>query len=258
MTERARAAQAKESADGRKAAKRAGAAARASQLRTLAENEADLDRALAALAGFSPEVSAQLLAELDGPDPVTQYSVAGRAAGSVSGLPGWLRERCLQPDAERLVRDWLVFRDLLVAHKEFSMAENPLPQVYEALGYSDGQSLAVDGVAAHGRDACDRLLGVAFALRTAQRALVTRRIGTTTGYAASDQWRTFDLTNRFLTAELARWVLDDAPSDPLIVSEIVGGRFSSVETDPLAGRHSGISPNEVDEALFVAELKRGR
>jgi hypothetical protein len=256
IAERARAVQAKESADARRAARRAGETARAAQTRTIDENEAALERALTALGRFSAGTAEALLADLDGPDPLSQYSVSGYSPGSLSGLPAWLRERCLLADADRVVRDTLAFRAAFVSYKEFSAGDNPLPQLYEALELSDGQSIAVDGVAALGREACDRLFAVAFSLRAAQRALVTRRIGTETGYAASDRWRVFDLTNRFVTPDLVRWLVADAPSDALVALRITAGDFSTVETDPLAGRHTGVSPHEVDEAGLLAELKR--
>jgi len=254
---RARAAQSKESAEMRRTAKRSGEAARVALLRTAEQNELDLERALSTVAVFEPTTLQFLASELDAADPITQFSTLGRATGDDAGLPGWLRDRCLAENAEGVVLDWLTFRAVFRAHKEFSArpADDPLPQIYEALSLQPGESLAVEGVLTAGRDECERLLRVALALRAAQRAAVARDIRSLTGYAAADAWHAFDRSNRFLTADLAEWIVADDPSPERIAAEIVSGRFSTDEFTS-AGRSTGIAPHAVDTDAFAADLRR--
>jgi len=254
---RARAAQAKESAESRRAAKRAGESARVALVRTVEQNERELELALDAVAKFEPTTLRSISTELDEADPITQWSTLGRNAVADAGLPGWLRDRCLGPNAESVVLDWLAFRAVFRAHKEFSArsADDPLPQLYEALSLQPGESLAVEGVLTAGRNECDRILHVALALRTAQRATVARDIRSLTGYAAADAWHAFDRANRFMTAGLAEWLVADDPSGERIAAQITAGVFSTDEfTD--AGRSTGITPHEIDGAALVADLRR--
>lgn len=256
---RAFAADARASADARRAAKRSGEAAREAAADAIERNARDLERAVAALRGFDAATVALLAAELDSPDPITQHSTRGRAATADAGLPGWLRERCLSPDAGRVVLDWLSFGPVFAAHREFSAraGDDPLGQVYEALSLGAAESLAVEGVATVGREACERILHVAFALRAAQRAGAARGIRSVSGYAAADAWRAFDRVNRFLTPALAEWLVLELPSDERVAAVIVSGRFRVDESTP-AGRSIGIAPGDIDEAAFAAELRRSR
>jgi hypothetical protein len=254
---RARAAQARESAETRRTAKRSGDAARLALTRTVEQNERDLELALDAVARFEPTTLGFLATEIASADPITQWSTLGRAPVADAGLPGWLRDRCLAPNAESVVLDWLTFRAVFRAHREFSArgADDPLPQLYEALSLQPGESLAVEGVLTAGRRECDRILRVALALRTAQRAAVARDIRSLTGYAAADAWHAFDRSNRFVTAQLAEWLVADDPDDDELAAQITAGRFSTDEfTD--AGRSTGIAPFEIDRAAFVADLRR--
>jgi len=263
VTARARAAQARESADALRSARRAGHAAREAITRTVAQNESDLDRALDAVSRFGESTLELLAAELDAPDPITQWSTLGRSPVADAGLPGWLRDRCLAPDAERVVLDWVTFADVFAAHREYSArpADDPLPQLYEALSLQPGfspetaPSIAVEGVATAGREACERIVRVAFALRAAQRAAVGRDIRSLGGYEAADAWHAFDRVNRFVTAGLAEWIVTDAPDDELIAAEVVAGRFSTDEFTP-HGRSTGIAPRAIDAAAFAADLRR--
>ena len=256
---RARAAQTRESAEIRKAAKRSGAASREAADRTIERNERDLDLALDAVGLFEPATLSLLADELDSAEPITQQSTHGHATVVDGGFPGWLRERCLTPDAERVVLDWLTFRTIFIAHKEFAAKgkENPLPQLYQALALTGARSIALDGVAALGRQACDRVLHVSFALRSAQRASVVRDIGSKGGYAAADHWHAFDRSNRFVTADLVAWIVGHSPVDAEVAAAIVRGDFawSGVKGD---GHDFGISPHQIDEAAFVNELSRAR
>ena len=259
LAARARAAQARESAEIRKAAKRVGSASRRAANRTIERNERDLDLALDAVGVFGPATLRLLENELDRADPITQHSAHGRATVADGGLPGWLRDRCVSPDAERLVLDWLTFRTIFMAHKEFAAKgkDNPLPQLYHALGLSNPRSITLDSVPALGREVCDRILHVSFALRTAQRATVVRDIGSKGGYAAADYWHAFDRSNRFLTADLVEWIVNQSPDDEAIAAAIVRGDFvwSGVKDD---GHDFGISPHDIDAVAFVNELSRSR
>jgi hypothetical protein len=256
---RALAAQARETTENRRLARRTGAAARDAAARTAVQNDNALALALDAVRRFDPATLDLLAAELDAEDPLTQHSGLGRAAAVDAGLPGWLRDRCLAPDAERVVRDWLEFRAIFAAHREFSARpnEDPLPQVYEALSLSSAESIAVEGVDAAGREVCERILHVALSLRAAQRAVLAREVRTVSGYAAADLLRAFDRSNRFLTAGLAEWIAADGPDDARVAAEIVAGEFSVDELDE-QGRSVGIAPFEVDPAALVAELGRTR
>jgi hypothetical protein len=256
---RARAAQAKESAEIRKTARRSGAASRETANRTIERNERDLDLALDAVGVFEPATLRLLTDELDSAEPITQHSTHGRAATPDGGLPAWLRDRCVAPDAERVVLDWLTFRSIFIAHKEFAAKgkENPLPQLYQAFALTGARSISLDSVPAIGREACDRVLHVSFALRAAQRATVVRDIGSKSGYAAADRWHAFDRSNRFITADLADWIVDNRPDDDAIATAIVRGDFawSGVKGD---GHDFGISPHDIDAPAFVNELSRTR
>jgi len=254
---RARAAQTRESAESRRTAKRSGDAARLALVRTVEQHERELELALDAVAKFEPTTLRSIGIEIDAADPITQWSTLGRNAVADAGLPGWLRDRCLGANAESVVLDWLTFRAVFRAHKAFSAraGDDPLPQLYEALSLQPGESLAVEGVLTAGRDECDRILHVALALRTAQRATVVRDIRTLTGYAAADAWHAFDRANRFMTADLAEWLVADDPSDERIAAEIAAARFSTDEFTA-AGRSTGITPHEVDAAALVADLRR--
>ena len=263
VTARALAAQARESADALRSARRSGEAAREAAARVVAQNERDLAHALEAVRRFDGTTLTLLAVELDAPDPITQWSTLGRAPAADAGLPGWLRDRCLGADPERVVLDWLTFRDVFVAHGEFSArpADDPLPQLYEALSLQPGsvlqraQSIAVEGVATAGRRPVERILHVAFAVRAAGRAAATRDIRSLSGYAAADAWRAFDRANRFMTAELAEWIVAADPPDDVVAAEILAGRFS---TDELTadGRSTGIAPFRVDAAGLAAALRR--
>jgi hypothetical protein len=203
IADRARAAHDRESAHGRRTAKRSGEAARAAAAAQIDDNRAGLEAALAAVEGFSEHTQRLLADELDAADPVTQYSPLGLSSVADAGLPGWLRDRVVRDgspraDAEAVVLDWLVFGGLFVAHREFSArpADDPLPQLYEALSLSTGESIAVEGVAAAGAGTCTRILHVALALRDAQRASADRARGSLSGYAAADAQRAFDRSHR--------------------------------------------------------------
>jgi hypothetical protein len=255
---RARAAQARESAETRRTARRSGDAARLALTRTAQQNERDLELALDAVARFEPTTLGFLAAEIGLADPITQWSTLGRASVADAGLPGWLRDRCLTPNAGSVVLDWLTFRAVFRSHRQFSArgTDDPLPQLYEALSLQPGESLAVEGVLTAGRRECDRILRVALALRTAQRAAAARDIRSLTGYAAADAWRSFDRSNRFVTAQLAEWFVSDDPDDDDVAAQIAAGRFSTEDfTD--AGRSTGIAPFRIDQAVFVADLRRG-
>jgi len=254
---RARAAQARDSAESRRAAKSTGEAARLNLIRTVEQNERDLELALDAVAKFEPTSLGFLAAEIDADDPITQWSTLGRATVADAGLPGWLRDRCLGVNAESVVLDWLTFRAVFRAHKEFSAraADDPLPQLYEALSLQSTESLAVEGVLTAGREQCDRILQVALSVRTAQRATVTRDIRSLTGYAAADAWHGFDRANRFVTAALAEWIVADDPSNDAIAARIAAGAYSTDEFTA-AGRSTGITPHDIDTAAFAADLRR--
>ena len=256
---RALAAQAREAAESRRRARRSGAAARDVAARTAAQNDSALALSLAAVRRFDTATLDLLAAELDAEDPITQHSGLGRASAADAGLPGWLRDRCLAPDAERVVRDWLEFRAVFAAHREFSARpnEDPLPQVYEALSLSSVESIAVEGVDAAGRAVCERILHVALSLRAAQRSTLAGEMRTVSGYAAADLLRAFDRSNRFLTAGLAEWIAADDPHDARVAAEVVAGAFSVDELDE-QGRSVGIAPFEIDAAALVAELGRTR
>ena len=256
---RARTAQDRETGAGRRAAKRASDAARAVLTGQLDENEAQLESALATVARFDVGLQGLLLAELDADDPITQHSALGRATTPDGGLPGWLRERALRDDAERVVRDWLAFGAVFSAHREFSArpADDPLPQLYEALSLFRAESIAVEGVETVGHEACTRILHVALALRSAQRASANRALGGATGYAAADSRRAFDRTHRFVTAELAEWIVEREPGDGQIAAAVTSGRFSDDALTP-EGRSVGISPHDIDERDVVAALRRAR
>jgi hypothetical protein len=254
---RARAAQARESADARRSARRSGHAAREAILRAVDENDRDLDEALEALSRFDDSTLTLMADELDAADPITQWSTLGRSPVVDAGLPGWLRDRCLAPDCERVVLDWIAFGHVFTAHREFSArtVDDPLPQLYEALSLQPGESITVEGVATVGRQRCERILHVAFAVRSAQRAATTRVIRSLGGYAAADAWHAFDRSNRFMTADLAEWLVTDDPSPESISAAIAAGQFSTAEFTP-SGRSTGVSPHDIDEAAFVADLRR--
>ena len=269
---RARAAQARDAAERRRSARGSGDAARTALTAQLDDDEARLEAALAVVGRFSPSTLELLAAELDADDPVTRYSPLGRAASVDAALPGWLRDRVLRDraprgDAEAVVLDWLAFGAVFVAHKEFSArpADDPLPQLYGALSLSPGmqgvddasESIAVAGVATAGRGACERIIHVALALRGEQRAAAARAAGAATGYAAADALRAFDRSHRFVTAELAEWIVDREPGDAEIAAAVASGRFSHDGLDA-EGRATGIAPHDIDEAAFVAELGRTR
>lgn len=264
VTSRARAAQAADSARARRAAKRSGESARAALNSQVDDDEAALDAALSVVAGFTEHTLVLLADELDAADPVTRYSPLGRAASSDAGLPAWLRDRTLRDgvrrdDAEPVVLDWLVFGAVFVAHKEFSArpADDPLPQLYEALSLSARESIAVEAVATAGAETCTRILHVALTLRGAQRARAERERGSASGYAAADARRAFDRSHRFVTAELAEWIADRDPGDAEIAAAVASGRFSHDGLTP-DGRATGIAPHDVDRAAVVAELLRTR
>ncbi|WP_411698464.1 hypothetical protein [Conyzicola sp.] len=254
---RARAAQARESAETLRTAKRSGEAARLALTRTVEQNERELELALDTVVRFEPTTLGFLATEIDSTDPITQWSTLGRSPTADAGLPGWLRDRCLSANAESVVLDWLTFRDVFRAHKEFSArgTDDPLPQIYEALSLQPGESLAVEGVLTAGRHECDRILRVSLALRTAQRAAVARDIRSLTGYAAADAWHAFDRANRFVTAQFAEWLVAEAPNDDEVAAQIVCGRFATDEFTA-AGRSTGIAPFDLDPAALVADLRR--
>jgi hypothetical protein len=226
-------------------------------LRAVDENDRDLDEALEAVSRFDDYTLTLLAAELDAADPITQWSTLGRSPVLDAGLPGWLRDRCLSPDCERVVLDWITFGHVFAAHREFSArtVDDPLPQLYEALSLQRGESIAVEGVATVGREKCERIVHVAFAVRSAQRAATTRVIRSLGGYAAADAWHAFDRSNRFMTADLAEWIVTDDPSPESIAAAIAAGQLSTAEFTP-SGRSSGVSPHDIDEAAFVAGLRR--
>ncbi|GAB3606119.1 hypothetical protein GCM10027413_15280 [Conyzicola nivalis] len=254
---RARAAQARESAETRRTAKRSGEAARLALIRTVEQNERELELALDTVVRFEPTTLGFLATEIDSADPITQWSTLGRSPVPDAGLPGWLRDRCLTANSESVVLDWLTFRAVFRAHKEFSArgTDDPLPQIYEALSLQPGESLAVEGVLTAGRRECDRILRVALALRTAQRAAVARDIRSLTGYAAADAWHAFDRANRFVTAQLAEWLVAEDPADGEVAAQVAAGRFSTDEFTA-TGRSTGIAPYDIDEAAFAADLRR--
>ena len=254
---RALAAQSSLTAEARRIAKRSGTAARDAAVRSSAQNESQLARCLATLRRFDDVTLRLLAAELDAADPITQYSALGRATTVDAGLPGWLRDRCLAPDAERVVRDWLEFREVFAAHREFSATPNddPLPQVYEALSLSAAESVAVEGVETAGRAVCERILHVALAIRAAQRLALAVELRSLSGYAAADALRAFDRSNRFLTAQLAEWIVADDPDDVTLAAQIVAGAFS-VDELTAEGRNVGIAPFAVEATALVAELGR--